>query len=354
MATESTSITHASTLLEELTARTRLSWLQVAIAVELVLILLLVAAAYLNGILGRPFDISFWQARLLWPAEVAYILSASPLASGLRAGAIRAFRPLVPLDDDGFRRLVAGASLLNRRREWMALGIGAGSMLLITGVSLGEESLEGFAWLLALSELLAPVLAGGLLGLVINSSVSDSKLFTELSRHPLNVSVFDLGSLEPIARWSLGTTLIFIGGITLANLFLPRAAFLDARALTFNLIINIPIALVAVVVFFLNMRTVHGDMVEAKQRELKMVRENLLALSQALQERTAKGQIEDTRPLLDSIKAWTAHEAWVGGLPEWPYTTAIKRNLVLSLFLPGVVGILREALFGTLRDWLSF
>jgi hypothetical protein len=272
----------------------------------------------------------------------------------LRVGAIRAFRPLVPLDDDSFHRLVAEASLFNRRREWTALSIGAGAMLLIIGVSLGQEPMEGFAWVLALSALPAPILAGGLLGLVINASISDSKLFTELSRHPLNVSVFDLGSLEPIARWSLGTTLIFIGGITLANLFLPRAAFLDTRALTFNLIINIPIALAAVVMFFHNMRTVHGDMVEAKQRELKMVRDNLLALSQALRERTAKGQIEDTQTLLSSIKTWTAHEEWVRGLPEWPYTTAIKRNLVLSLFLPGVVGILREALFGTLRDWLSF
>jgi hypothetical protein len=349
MATDPTSITSSSTLLEELIARTRLSWLQVTITVELVLILFLVGAAYLNGVLARPFDVNFWQVHLLWPAEVAYVLSVWPLSSGLRDGAIRAFRPLVPLDDSSFHRLLAEASLFNRRREWTALG-----MLLIVGVSLGQVSMEGSGWLMALSELLAPVLAGGLLGLVINSSMSDSKLFTELSHYPLNVSVFDLASLEPIARWSMGTTLMFIGGITLGNIFLPRAVLLDARALVLNLIINIPIALTAILVFFLNMKSVHGDMVEAKQRELQMVRENLLALSQDLQERTATGEIQDTRALLGSVKAWTDHEEWVRALPEWPYTTAIKRNLVLSLFLPGVVGIIREALFGTLRDWLSF
>ena len=100
------------------------------------------------------------------------------------------------------------------------------------------------------------------------------------------------------------------------------------------------------------MRSVHGDMVESKMRELEMVRGNLMRLSQALKERTAQGEIEDTRELLDSIKAWTAHEEWVRKLPEWPYTGAIKRNLALSLFLPVVVGIIREALSGFLRRLL--
>ena len=53
MTTEHTPITPRFTLLEELVARTRLSWLQMTVAVGLVLFLLLGGAAYLNGVLGR-------------------------------------------------------------------------------------------------------------------------------------------------------------------------------------------------------------------------------------------------------------------------------------------------------------
>ena len=191
----------------------------------------------------------------------------------------------------------------------------------------------------------------GVLGHTIYSSMANSKLLTELSRYPLNVSVYDLASLEPIARWSLGATLTYTTGIALSLLFLPQDALYEIEIMVF---IYGPIILTAAVGFFLNLNTVHGDMVEAKKRELKMVRDNLKALSQTLRKRTAQGQIEgkDTQEVLDAIKAWTAHEEWVRDLPEWPYTTVIKRNLVLSLLLPVAVGFVREALAGMLQGML--
>lgn len=256
----------------------------------------------------------------------------------------------MPLDDDDFHRLLTEASIFNRRREWLTLGISAGSVLLLRGAVLGWASVGRSGWLLALYGILGAGLMCGLLGFSIYSSMSGTKLFTELSQYPLNVSVFDLASLEPIARWSLGATLSYIGGITLSMLFLPRFALLNIEII---LIIYTPLTLTSLLVFFLNMRSVHGDMVEAKKRELRRVRYNLMALSQALEERTAEGQIEDTKTLLDSIKAWTAHQEWVRGLPEWPYTAAIRRNLVLSLLLPGAAGAAREALSGLLKRLVS-
>ena len=253
METESTAITAPSTLLEELVERTRLSPLQLTVVVELVLITILVGTAYLDGVLAHPFNADFRRAGLIWPVIIAYALLTLPLSRGWRDGAIKAFRPLVPLDDDDFHLLLTEASIFNRRREWLALGISAGSTLLLSRPILSWASMGRSGWLLAL------------------------------------------------------------------------------------------------VAFFLNMRSVHGDMVESKMRELQMVRGNLMRLFQALKERTAQGEIEDTRELLDSIKAWTAHEEWVRKLPEWPYTGAIKRNLALSLFPPVVVGIIREALSGFLR-----
>lgn len=348
MTAETTPIAIPSTLLEELVERSRLSWLQLTVVVELILILLLVGAAYLDGVLTGPFDADVWRISLVGPVVIAYALLTGPLSRRLRDGAIEAFRPLVPLDDHDFHRLLTEASLFNRRREWLAAGAAAGGILLVSGVTWLRASVQGVGWLLTLYELLAMGLMCSLVGLAIYSSLSGTRLLTELSRYPLNVSVYDLGSLEPIARWSLGSTLNYIGGITLSLLFVPQAALLKVEVIA----IYIPLILTAVLAFFSNMRSVHGDMVEAKRRELTLARENLLTLSQRLKERTAEGQIENTPALLGAIKAWTAHEEWVRGLPEWPYTTAIKRNLVLSLLMPVMVGFIREALSGLLRGSL--
>jgi hypothetical protein len=62
----------------------------------------------------------------------------------------------------------------------------------------------------------------------------------------------------------------------------------------------------------------------SKMRELEMVRGNLMRLSQALKERTAQGEIEDTRELLDSINAWTAHEEWVRKLVAVTVTIGLQ------------------------------
>ena len=57
MKTKSTRVKMPSTLLEEAVERTRMSWLQVALAVGLVLVLLLVGTAALAGVLAAPFDV---------------------------------------------------------------------------------------------------------------------------------------------------------------------------------------------------------------------------------------------------------------------------------------------------------
>jgi len=128
----STLTTTPSTLLEELVERTRLSWPQVTVAVGLVLILFLVGAAYLDGVLVGPFNADFWRTGLLYPAIIAYTLLIQPILRRLRDGAIEAFRPLVPIDDEDFHRLLAEEFLFNRRREWVALGIGAAGGVLLT------------------------------------------------------------------------------------------------------------------------------------------------------------------------------------------------------------------------------
>jgi len=352
MTTQSTTITTPSTLIEELAGRTGLSWPRLTLVVVLVMILALAGAAYLDGVLARTLSSDFWRITLGSPAIIAYALLLQPSYKRWRDGAIKAFRPLVPVNDDPFQRSLAGASLFNRRREWLAAVVGAGAWLVISqpwdrsGAAWTWSPVGQSLWL-TLVGLLTTGLVYVFMSYFIYSALSGTRLFAELHGGSLEVNIFELESLEPIARWSLTIALYYIGGITIGLISLPRFSIGIADVIGY-----IPATLAPVIVFFLNMQTVHVAMVEAKERELKMIRAKMVEASHALQSSAAKGEDKDAQALLASIEAWEAHQKRVKALPEWPYTGEIRRNLVLSSLLPGAVGIAKSALPDLLSRFL--
>lgn len=350
MRTKSNTINMPSTLFEELVERAGVSWLQTAVAVGLVLVLFLVGIALLAGVLTTPFDARFWQAGLLYPAVMVYVLLMLPVLKRWRDRAIEDFRPLALMDDDDFEHLLAEAPMFNRRLEWLSLGIGmVGGLLLwrhwdYAGPSriwlpLGVRS----DWL-ALYTLIAGGLLTGLLGWGIYSSLSAMKLFTGLQHRPLDINIFDLRPLQSIGRWSLGIALFWIGGSVMSLLFAPQLAPNVEVLVLYGTLILTP-----VLVFFLNMLSTRQTIVKAKERKLDMVRDHLAAASLALEERTEQGHLEDAEALLGSIAAWVTYEQKVKQVPEWPYTADIRRSLVLSTLLPLAVWIARELLLDLLK-----
>lgn len=333
----------SSTLLEALIEKSRLSERQMAAVVGLAIILFLVGAAYFAGILADPFELDFWRAGLLYPAIIVYILWSLPILRRVREKAIESFRPLAALDDDDFERLLAEAPMFNRRLEWLALGSGVmGGLLLLrpwdySGLSRTWLSLGARSEWLVLYVLIAGGLWSGLLGLGIFSSLSSIRLFTGLQPHPININIFDLRPLEPIGRWSLSIALIFIGGSALSLLFFPQPALNVETLVLYSMLIMTP-----VLVFFLNMLSTRQTIVAAKKQRLDMVRDHLAAASRALGEEVARGKTAYIKPHLDSVAAWVTYEKRVKEVPEWPYTAEIRRNLVLSTFLPIAIWIVQQ------------
>jgi hypothetical protein len=312
--------------------------------------LLLVAIAFLAGVLTAPFDARFWQAGLLYPAVIVYVLLMVPVLKRLRDHAIKDFRPLALMDDDDFERLLAEAPMFNRRLEWLSLAIGmVGGLLLWRPWDYAGPSR---IWLLlgvrpdwlALYTLIAGGLLNGLIGWGIYSSLSAMRLFTGLQHHPLDINVFNLRPLQSIGRWSLGIALFWIGGIVLSLLFAPQLELNVEALVLYGALILTP-----VLVFFLNMLSTRQTIVTAKRRKLDMVRDHLAAASVALEERAEQGQLEDAEALMDSIAAWVTFEQRVKEVHEWPYTADIRRSLVLSTLLPLAVWIARELLLDLLK-----
>jgi hypothetical protein len=323
-----------NTLLEELVERSQLSWLQITIIVSAALVALLLGVAFLSGVLPGPFDTVFWFRGLLPPVIIGYLLLSQARLKRLRDNAVGALRPLVRIDDDCFDRMIRKASMFNRRQEWLAIAIGATAGWLLN-LAWGYPS----AWI-NLYIVISNGLMYGLIGWFIYSALSGTRLFSEFQKRPLDFSIFDIEALEPIGRWSQGISLTFIGGISISLL-------LSLPELSPSQLISIEAAVIygslitaTLLVFFLNMVTTRNIILVVKNHELAMVKSYLTETSKGLNERKISSQSGNIKLPPEGLLRWLAYEKRVQEVPVWPYTSRIRRSLLLSLLLPALVFLL--------------
>ncbi len=310
---------YPSTLLEEWFDRTGLSALRATAIITLLQLALLLVVAHLEGVLAEAVtNIGFWRSALMFPVITAYIVLTQPVGRRLRNAAIDALRPLVPVGDDEFLRLLAREPLFNRRREYLSMVLGAAVLLLFRP----WESLD--SWL-TLYQVVAGALMFGLLDWIVVSSLSATRLGAGWNVAE-DINVFELQRLQPIARWSLGNAMFYIGGITLSLLFLGRFVVDLLNVAIYGVLTS-----AAVVVFFSGMRSTHRLMLQAKDRELARVGRTLAAASRAVQESDERAE---QMAILINLALWRTYEKQVEELPDWPYTDEIRRSLLVSMLLP--------------------
>jgi hypothetical protein len=339
MTTGSTTIATPPTLVEEWVDRTGLSWAQATGFVALALVVFMVGAAYMDGMLAELFDAEAWRYALIYPVIIAYTLWTQPALKRLLDRALLAFRPLVITGDEDFEGLVAGSPVFDRRNQWLAFGVGAAFILV-------WQPADPLPFWPTLYNLVGGALMYGLLGwfIYITATASMIGVGWDVS---VDINVFELKALEPVARWGLGIAMSYVGGITLSLLFVPRVTLSIQNIATYGILTAAP-----VLVFFASMLSSHGVMAEAKKRELKVVRGSLAAASQALKRCAAEGRTEEMKVLFDLIAGWGAYEKQVDAVPEWPYTAQIQRNLLVSLLLPLAAYIIPALLLEAARRLL--
>ena len=320
----------AASLWDQLMGRQRRPW--VILGISLLLILAPLVAAYLDGLLDDLLSQGHWRLALSPAAVIIYILAVSPIVDRAGAGVIDAFRPLVLMDDDSLDRLVAEASRRSPIGEGLAFSLGA-----VFGLWLGQSWLsDSDAFWLRLVLVPAAGLMFGLLAWTIYAAVAGTRLTAELHAHPLRVDILDTKPFWPVGRQSLTIALVFIGGIVLGMVFsLGEENILDWR----NWLIYALLALVSVLVFFLNMRPTHRVLATEKKRELAAVQRNILLACRGLMARMDAG--EGTGTLGAEINALVAYEERLRAASTWPYDTAMLRTLFFSVILPGIAALAR-------------
>jgi hypothetical protein len=131
----------------------------------------------------------------------------------------------------------------------------------------------------------------------------------------------------------LGIALTLIGGITLSLLVNLPGFSINRLMDPQSIFIRGSLITASILVFFLTMYSTHRALIRAKSQELSRVRLNLAKLSNALKEQPGQSRPVDLEELSSAITSWVTYEKRVKEVPEWLYTSQIRRNFLLSVLL---------------------
>ena len=105
----------------------------------------------------------------------------------------------------------------------------------------------------------------GLLAWTVYVALASSRVTGALLRQPLLIDPLDISPFEAVGRQSLLLALVFVGGIALSLLIsVTNFEFLYEPGFW---LVNIPLMLVPIAIFFLNMQPTHKVLAEAKAKD---------------------------------------------------------------------------------------
>ena len=322
-------------LVEAMMRCTRLPRVWTVTVVTAVLLLFLILATFLDGVINDLSTWRFWQNNLEGLVLIIYILAVHPFMWRFREQAIQAFKPLLSLEDDTFDRLAAEVATPKRRWEWISVIIGVGLAL-----GLGQPWNLGWGpgelwW--SVYQVIEGTLMNGLLAWLIYDTLAGAVRINRLSHRDLTLDIFDTELLTPIARWGLGISLGFVGGISLSLVFGTQDDLLRWQSITMYVIL----VCVTVLIFFLSMWSAHRAMAEAKKRKLVLARKQLAAISRELEDRTIQGQFSGIEGLSFTVTSWATYQRLIQETPTWPFNAGIIRRLMASILVPAIVYLIK-------------
>ena len=322
MTTSSPAIQFYPSLFDRTISRRRSSWTLVWIA--LIFVGFAVVTFTLDGESESLTTPGFWRTALTSPAIIIYVLAVAPSLQRMGPEVIRAFRPVVQLDDESFARLVWESSYVSPRGEILSLAIGALAGAILTNT--GSTWSAGLSWT-RLYWIVTDAVLLGLLAWVVYVSIVGTRQTVALHQQPLNIDLFDLSPFIPIGRQSLILALVFIGGILISLLLgvQPESLRVPQFWVTYTVM-----ALIPVLIFFLNMRPTHHVLSEEKKKRQGSLERRFRTVFHQLEQQENQ---PDSR-LAEEINVLSIYEQHLNAARTWPYNTSQLRTLAITVLVP--------------------
>lgn len=312
-----------TSLFDRYLTRQRPLWVTLIVSISLLILPFL--AALLDGSLVEIRNSEDWRVYIVSPAIIVYIWLISPLMARTGDKVIEAIRPIVELDDAEYDQIVAEASRVGQKHEWLAFGIGF-TLGLLAIFATGIE--QNISWLI-IFWILSTCVMYGILAWTIYVSVVSTRINSVIHQLPLNIDILNPKQFQSVGRQSLLLALVFIGGITLSLLFTYQEGSLSSPEFW---IFNILFVMFAVLIFFLSMRPTHRLLAHEKERELAPLQSRINDKCRRLVYQLDHDL--DSRTLSSEISALIAYEDRLIAARTWPYNVSMLRTLFFSVFIP--------------------
>lgn len=327
--------TRENNLLQTLMRKTHLSWRWATIVIAGVLFLLMLLAVFLDHSFTKLSDGAFWLNTLSGAMLITYVLVIYPFGVSLREKAIQAFKPLLSITNEDFDKLASKTRAPKRTWEWLVICMGF-AMTIVLGQPWNLGWGLGEFWVSVYTVIVSPIF-NCLLYWLIFDTLNGVVRIAQLSRYPLELDILETDLLTPVAQYSLGISLIFIGGTSISLINTTWE-----QLLKWNNIMTYSILIVAIVLmFFLSVWGTHNAIAKIKNRELALTLKHLNETSREFKERTPDSQSGSVEELSATISLWVTYRNLVQQTPTWPFNANIIRRLIASIIVPAVVYLIK-------------
>jgi len=295
------------------------------LGIAALLFFLFILAGILDSVLSELPQKLSWRGLLISPTIIVYILAVAPIMARMETRVLISFQAFVQLDEEEFQETISKNAKIKVGSEVAIITIG-----FILGIFASIASIDGHLsyinayWVLTSSTMYA------LLAWTIFVSLASTRLTSALLNQPLKVDPFYTEPFEPIGKQSLMIAIVFIGGITLSLIY--KVFEISSFIQPWFWIIYLPLAMVPIVLFFLNMFPTHRVLADAKSTELASVRNQLHVSCRKLLQRLETGH--ETTNIPAEIHALSVYEKQLNETRTWPYNTAMLRTLFFSVLIP--------------------
>jgi hypothetical protein len=323
-------MTKNDSLLERFVKMTRLPWWVFTLIFAVFLLVMMAVTATADGLEIQKLGWSFWRDSLQGPAILIYILCIYPFLQRVGNKAVESIMPLLNIDSSEIKRYVSKYYSPSRSREWLAIFFGVCFVVLLSQPWQGGEFhfFNSYAYFVQ-------TLMFSLLALLIYYSLLNTRLITKINQN-IKLDIFNTKVLIPIARWSLGISFAFIGGIVISIAFQNIENLIKWQVVVIYSILVVT----TVIVFFVSMWSAHAAIVKVKENELNHIRQKIVNIYKTLnQNRTEKEGNNLT--LYSEVAALGLFEKQIREVKEWPFSTGILGRLVLSIVSPVIVYIIK-------------
>lgn len=257
----------------------------------------------------------------------AYALGAWAVIRSFLTTALAAVYPMI----DDYKEIDT-----SHNRDWHYI-VGIGGVLTVVAVTTNPLVMgtlnDPVTWLYILSQLIE----NSLLGWIFFSLLASIGVITHFISQVQNANIFDPAPYRSIAHWCLVVEISIMGAVTIAMLFLQQD-MMDS----INLVTYIVIGVLGILVFFGGMWSTHQHMLNNKEKEIRLINQELHKLHQEILSAIKEKDFEKSHAYSETSADLVTHRERIEKVPDWPYTIGSIGGLASSVVIPVAINFLSK------------